>query len=106
VTQESVSNPHQWVVIPHGKSATECDGTRARRSMADESACVPWGAEESGGCIVGLILLVLVLVVLFGAFGFAVHVLWIVALLLLALWLIGFAVGRGESAGSHHWYRW
>jgi hypothetical protein len=25
---------------------------------------------------------------------------------LLVLWLIGFAVGRGENAGAHRFYRW
>lgn len=54
----------------------------------------------------GLILLVLIVALLFGVLGFAVHVLWIVALVILALWLVGFALGRGESAGSRHWYRW
>ena len=42
---------------------------------------------------------------LFGA-GFAVHLLWIAAVVLLVLWVVGFAVGRGESAGSHRFYRW
>jgi hypothetical protein len=54
----------------------------------------------------GLILLVLLLVLLFGALGFAVHVLWIVAVVVLVFWLIGFALGRGQSTGSRHWYRW
>jgi hypothetical protein len=25
---------------------------------------------------------------------------------LLILWLVGFAVGRGENAGAHRFYRW
>jgi hypothetical protein len=25
---------------------------------------------------------------------------------LLVLWLVGFAVGRGENAGTHRFYRW
>jgi hypothetical protein len=29
-----------------------------------------------------------------------------VAIVLLVLWLVGFAVGRGESAGAHRFYRW
>jgi hypothetical protein len=52
------------------------------------------------------ILLVLLLVLLFAGLGFALHVLWIVAVVLFVLWLVGFALGRGESAGSRHWYRW
>jgi hypothetical protein len=56
----------------------------------------------------GLILLVLLLALLFGAFGFAVHVLWIIAVVVFIAWLVGFGVARGESAGggSRRWYRW
>ena len=49
------------------------------------------------------ILLFLLLVILFGAVGFAVHILWIVAVVLFVAWLIGFAFRRGEGA---RWYRW
>jgi hypothetical protein len=53
-----------------------------------------------------LLVLALLLVVLFFGLGFALHTLWIAAVVLLVLWLVGFAVGRGESAGSHRFYRW
>lgn len=52
-----------------------------------------------------LVLALLLVLILFGA-GFALHILWIAAVVLLVLWLVGFAVGRGESAGSHRFYRW
>jgi hypothetical protein len=52
-----------------------------------------------------LILAFLLVLILFGA-GFAVHLLWIAAAVLLVLWLVGFALGRGEGAGSHRFYRW
>jgi energy-coupling factor transporter transmembrane protein EcfT len=52
------------------------------------------------------LLLAFLLVLLFFGLGFAVHFLWIAAVVLLVLWVIGFAVGRGESAGSHRFYRW
>lgn len=52
-----------------------------------------------------LILALLLVLILFGA-GFAVHLLWIAAVVLLVLWLVGFAMGRGESAGTHRFYRW
>ncbi len=45
-------------------------------------------------------------VLLFAGLGFALQVLWIVAVVLLMLWLVGFAIGRGEGAGSGHFYRW
>jgi hypothetical protein len=54
----------------------------------------------------GLILLVLLLALLFGGLGFAAHVLWLVALVLIVLWLLGFAIGRGVSAGRRRWYWW
>jgi hypothetical protein len=53
-----------------------------------------------------LLILALLLVFLFFGLGFAVHLLWIAAVVLLVLWLVGFAVGRGENAGSHRFYRW
>jgi hypothetical protein len=53
-----------------------------------------------------VILLALLIVLLFAGLGFALHVLWVVAAVLLVLWLVGFAVGRGESAGSRRFYRW
>lgn len=53
-----------------------------------------------------LILLVFLIVLLVAGLGFALHFLWIVAAVLLILWLVGFAVGRGEGAGRHGFYRW
>jgi hypothetical protein len=53
-----------------------------------------------------LILLVLLLVLLFAGLGFALHFLWILAVIFLVFWLAGVALGRGESAGNHHFYRW
>lgn len=50
----------------------------------------------------GLVLLVLLLALVFGGLGFAAHVFWWIAAILLALWVIGFlARGAGNS-----WYRW
>ncbi len=51
----------------------------------------------------GLILLVLLLAVLLGGLGFAVHVLWIVAAVVFVFWLVGFGFGRGASAGARRW---
>jgi hypothetical protein len=52
-----------------------------------------------------LLLGLLLVLILFGA-GFAVHLLWIAAVLFLVLWLVGFAIGRGVGAGAHRFYRW
>jgi hypothetical protein len=51
----------------------------------------------------GVVLLVLLLALVLGGLGFAVHVLWWIALVVLAIWLIGFLV-RGSSGAR--WYRW
>jgi hypothetical protein len=53
-----------------------------------------------------IILLALLLVLLFFGLGFAVHALWIVAVILFIAWLVGLALGRGESAGRNRFYRW
>jgi hypothetical protein len=53
-----------------------------------------------------VLLLVLLIVLLFAGFGFAVHVLWIAAVIFAVFWLIGAALGRGETSGRHRFYRW
>jgi hypothetical protein len=53
-----------------------------------------------------VLLLALLIVLIFFGIGFTVHFLWIIAAVLLVLWLAGMAVGRGESAGRHRFYRW
>jgi hypothetical protein len=53
-----------------------------------------------------VILVAFLLVLLFAGLGFALHFLWIVAVVLLVVWLIGLVLGRGESAGNHRFYRW
>src|ERR1700691_5917971 len=64
-------------------------------------------AQTSATCEVerthrmGLILLVLLLVLIFAGAGFALHVLWIIAVVLLLIWLLGFLV----SGAEHSWYR-
>ena len=53
-----------------------------------------------------IILLVLLLAVILGGLGFAVHVLWWIALAVLALWAIGFVLRVGEGSSRSRWYRW
>jgi hypothetical protein len=56
--------------------------------------------------MVALIALLLILAI-FGGLGFAVHILWIVLIIALVVWLIGFLIGGVESgAGRRRWYRW
>ncbi|MFE9426409.1 hydrophobic protein [Kitasatospora sp. NPDC006697] len=54
-----------------------------------------------------LLILVLLLALILGGAGFAVHILWWFALAVLVLWLLGF-VFRGASSGGGRgrWYRW
>ncbi|MGW2618667.1 hydrophobic protein [Streptomyces sp. NPDC001500] len=53
------------------------------------------------------ILLVLLLVLIFFGAGFALHLLWWIALAILVLWLLGFLVrGNTASGGRGRWYRW
>jgi hypothetical protein len=54
----------------------------------------------------GIILLVLLLALILGGLGFAVHILWWIALIVLVLWLVGFVVRAGEGTSRGRWYRW
>jgi hypothetical protein len=51
--------------------------------------------------VLALIAVLLLAALLFGV-GFTLHFLWIVAAIVLVLWLVGF-VARGSNAA---WYRW
>ena len=51
----------------------------------------------------GLILLGLLLAFLFLGLGFAVHLLWIVAVVFFIAWIAGFAFRRGSGT---RWYWW
>ncbi len=53
-----------------------------------------------------LVVLALLIVLLVAGLGFTFHLLWILAGVLLVLWLIGFAMGRGERAGDRHFFNW
>src|ERR1700733_4747802 len=53
-----------------------------------------------------IILLVLLLALILGGLGFAIHILWWIALVVLVIWLIGFVVRAGEGGSRSRWYRW
>lgn len=54
-----------------------------------------------------IILLALLLALILGGLGFAIHILWWIALAVLVIWLLGFIVRVGEGAsGRRRWYRW
>ncbi|WP_354638022.1 hydrophobic protein [Kitasatospora camelliae] len=55
--------------------------------------------------MLAMLLVLLLIIVLFGA-GFALKALWWIAIALLVVWLVGF-LARGSSRGNRtHWYRW
>jgi len=45
----------------------------------------------------GIILVILLLALIFGGLGFAIHALWIVAVVLFIAWVVAFALSRGRS---------
>jgi hypothetical protein len=55
-----------------------------------------------------ILIAVLILALILGGAGFAVHVLWYVALAVLVLWLLGFVLRGSAAAGGprRRWYRW
>ena len=54
----------------------------------------------------GIILLVLLLALILGGLGFAIHILWWIALAVVVIWLVGFVARVGEGTGRRRWYRW
>ena len=53
-----------------------------------------------------LLLVLLLALILFGA-GFALHVLWWIAVIVFVVWLLGFIMrGSGSSGRRGRWYRW
>jgi hypothetical protein len=54
------------------------------------------------------LLVLLLILALFGGLGFAIHFLWILLVIALILWVLGYFMGGGAAAGSgRRWYgRW
>jgi hypothetical protein len=52
--------------------------------------------------LAALLLVLLLALILFGV-GFTAHLLWILAAIVLIVWLVGFAMRAGSGA---RWYRW
>jgi hypothetical protein len=53
------------------------------------------------------LLLVLLLVLILAGAGFALKILWWIAIILLVVWLLGFLVRPTASGGKRgRWYRW
>ena len=61
-------------------------------------------STEKARCSVVALIALLLILAIFGGLGFAAHVLWIVLVVALILWLIGFFIGGVEGAGRRRWY--
>jgi hypothetical protein len=46
----------------------------------------------------GPFLLILVIALILGGLGFAIHVLWIVAVIVFLIWLVGLLLGAGRKS--------
>ncbi len=54
-----------------------------------------------------ILLVALVVVLILFGLGFALHLLWWIAVIALVVWLLGFLVRGAEAAGGRRrWYRW
>ena len=50
-------------------------------------------------CAIAIVLLALLVILILFGLGFTLHVLWWIAIAALVLWLLGFVLRIGESAG-------
>jgi Flp pilus assembly protein TadB len=79
--------------------------------LLPDSVCFPQEGQKTPAnrkelAVLLIIAVLLLALILFGV-GFAVHVLWWIALIVLAIWLLGFLFRAAEGAGPRRrWYRW
>jgi hypothetical protein len=59
--------------------------------------------DQKARCSVLALIALLLILAIFGGLGFAVHALWIILVVALVLWLVGFFIG-GVAGGSRRWY--
>ncbi|HEY1518609.1 MAG TPA: hypothetical protein VGF91_19430 [Solirubrobacteraceae bacterium] len=56
--------------------------------------------------MVALVVLLLILAI-FGGLGFAAHILWLLLIVAVVLWIVGFLIGGVDAGvGRRRWYRW
>lgn len=92
-------SPHNYPQTGELTPTTSGEIGLPSRTRGNSSCAGSQSSAERGVSDVILVLLGLLLIFLFFGLGFAVHVLWIVAIILFVLWIIGFAFGRGASSG-------
>jgi hypothetical protein len=55
--------------------------------------------------VMAVVLLFLLLALILAGAGFAVHILWVAAVVVFVLWAIGWIIGVAEGEGRRRWYR-
>ena len=56
--------------------------------------------------MVALVVLLLILAI-FGGLGLAAHILWLLLIVAVVLWIVGFLIGGVDAGvGRRRWYRW
>jgi hypothetical protein len=56
-----------------------------------------------------VVLVAFLIVLILAGLGFALHLLWWIAIIALIVWLLGFLLRAGENMarpGRRRWYRW
>ncbi len=82
---------------------------RLRRRSAPRSSRLAHVMSRRRGSPVPVILVALLIVLILSGLGFAVHVLWWLALVALVIWLLGFFLRIGETIARpprRRWYYW
>src|ERR1700752_2011863 len=85
-----------------GASGPSCAPADVRLSIVVVCFAPKPRGYRAGKETIGMFALIvlLLIVAVFGGFGFAAHFLWFVLLVALALWLLGFFVGGVEAGGA------
>jgi membrane protein YdbS with pleckstrin-like domain len=77
--------------------------------MFEPSTAGRWTASYNERIAMAVLLVALLIIILLGAFGFAMHALWWIAIAALLLWLLGFILRIGETIARprrRRWYYW
>jgi membrane protein YdbS with pleckstrin-like domain len=75
------------------------------RRTAGRSAC----GFVNERIAMAIILVALLIVLILGGLGFAIHILWWIAIAALIIWLLGFVLRIGETVARprrRRWYYW
>lgn len=66
-------------------------------------------ALATRGSLMAVILVALLIILVLGGLGFALHILWWVAIAALIIWLLGFLLRVGDTVARprrRRWYYW